>query len=237
MSPQDTWPLLQVEANVFLLSLTFCLISLSLYNFVPLDIAAGAYHSLALTTDGVILAWGLNNHGQLGFGHLDPVLAPTPISLEGASHSGLLPRFMALAAGEHHSVALTDTGIVYAWGRADSGQLALSPFPNPGVAFPTEAIIYHKEDISHSNIPAAVTLPRPIDTSLFGGRPVTAVASGSNHVLAITNNNLFSWGFGDMLQLGNGKEQDEPLPIQVKLSGKPIQADAGGQHSIVLISS
>ena len=39
-------------------------------NFVTLSgvfkIAAGKYHALAMTSDGAVLAWGLNDNGQLG---------------------------------------------------------------------------------------------------------------------------------------------------------------------------
>ena len=34
-------------------------------------IAAGSYHTLVLTSDGKVFAWGYNGGGQLGDGHDD----------------------------------------------------------------------------------------------------------------------------------------------------------------------
>ena len=61
--------------------------------------AAGAYHSLALTADGEVWAWGLNNHGQLGCGGFAATTAPQPV----AALRGL--RVEQLDGGEHHSLA------------------------------------------------------------------------------------------------------------------------------------
>ena len=61
--------------------------------------AAGAYHSLALTADGEVWAWGLNNHGQLGCGGFAATTAPQPV----AALRGV--RVEQLDGGEHHSLA------------------------------------------------------------------------------------------------------------------------------------
>ena len=77
----------------------------------------------------------------------------------------------------------------------------------------------------------------------FGRADVTinTISCGSNHTLALsTGNQVFSWGYGDMLALGNGKEQDElrPKPIDWQKSrfgdAEILQVDAGGQHSAIL---
>ena len=66
--------------------------------------AAGAYHSLALTADGEVWAWGLNNHGQLGCGGFAATTAPQPV----AALRGL--RVEQLDGGEHHSLARVAKG-------------------------------------------------------------------------------------------------------------------------------
>ena len=38
----------------------------ALYGKTVVAIAAGAYHSLALCSDGTVAAWGYNGYGQLG---------------------------------------------------------------------------------------------------------------------------------------------------------------------------
>ena len=83
-------------------------------------VAAGLNFSLALKRDGLVLAWGYNTQGQLGDGttttRLRPVavLDTTTLPLTGVE---------AIAAGSNHSLALTATGPVLAWGDNNYGQL------------------------------------------------------------------------------------------------------------------
>ncbi len=84
-------------------------------------ISAGAYHSLALTADGHVYAWGYNNYGQLGNG--STANATTPVEVEGPGGTGTLSNIVAISAGGYHSLALTADGHVYAWGYNGYGQL------------------------------------------------------------------------------------------------------------------
>ena len=78
----------------------------------------GSAHALALTSTGQVYAWGADLFGQLGDG------ATTPA--DDARRSSRCPpgsAFTAVAAGGDHSLALTSTGQVYAWGANGYGQL------------------------------------------------------------------------------------------------------------------
>ncbi len=66
-------------------------------------VAAGAYHSLALTSNGTVVAWGDNTFGQTN----------VPASLTNAT---------AIAAGWYHNLALKSNGTVVAWGDNSFGQ-------------------------------------------------------------------------------------------------------------------
>jgi hypothetical protein len=72
-------------------------------------IAAGGWHSLALTESGEVYAWGGNGFGQLGLGDTRNRLTPTQVPGLG--------RVKAIAVGLEHSLALTESGEVYAWGQ------------------------------------------------------------------------------------------------------------------------
>ena len=61
-------------------------------------IAAGWDHSLAVASDDTVLAWGLNNFGQLGTGDTTNRLSPVP-PLAPADAS-----VTAIAAGWAHSL-------------------------------------------------------------------------------------------------------------------------------------
>ena len=78
-------------------------------------IAAGQSHSLALLSDGTVMAWGANFMGQLGDGTFTERLTPVPVSG--------LTNVIAIAGGGFHSLALLADGTVMAWGRNASGQL------------------------------------------------------------------------------------------------------------------
>jgi alpha-tubulin suppressor-like RCC1 family protein len=93
------------------------------YAPVPVDvltsnavaISAGADHSLALTADGRVYAWGENYVGQLGLGDEDARFAPVEVpGLAGITRIG---------AGAGHSLALTAGGSIWAWGYNLDGQL------------------------------------------------------------------------------------------------------------------
>ena len=75
--------------------------------------AAGYTHSLALTHDEVLWAWGYNSHGQLG--DSTNVNRDTPVMIMGS--------VAYITAGEAHSMAIKTDGSLWAWGDNRFGQL------------------------------------------------------------------------------------------------------------------
>jgi alpha-tubulin suppressor-like RCC1 family protein len=82
------------------------------------SVAAGATHTLALTTKGEVLAWGSNHHGQLA--QEQRAYSALPLSVQ------LPERIQVVVAGMHFSLALGESGKVYAWGWNGQGQLGLN---------------------------------------------------------------------------------------------------------------
>lgn len=72
-------------------------------------------HTLALSTDGTVWAWGLNKHGQVGIGKRSDVVLPSQVQ-------GLF-KVHSISAGENHSMAVKDDGSVWGWGSDGKGQL------------------------------------------------------------------------------------------------------------------
>jgi hypothetical protein len=113
-------------------------------------IAAGAAHSLALKSDGIVIAWGWNSSGQIT---VPPGLANVVAIAAGAAHSLALKsdgtvvgwgdntcgqikvpsglnNVVAIAAGGYHSLALKSDGTVVGWGDNTFGQTNVPPGMN-----------------------------------------------------------------------------------------------------------
>lgn len=186
-------------------------------------IGTGMWHLFLVTAVGSeVFTAGLNNYGQLGLGdetnrdHLAPIPA-----LRGRGVS-------VVGGGQHHSVALAGGGTeggapaaVFAWGRADYGQLGVGDAVDsaPG---------------SFLNLPVETVLPPG------SGAPVQ-LSCGENHTLVLTAaHQVFSWGFGEMGQLGHFGDQDELSPKRIDLKRakldhlQVLMVAGGGQHSMFL---
>ena len=84
-----------------------------------LAVAAGMYHTCALTDSGEVFCWGDNYAGQLGTG-LIRGMRNSPVAV-----SGLSAGVSAIAVGEYYTCALTNAGAVMCWGANDFGQLGI----------------------------------------------------------------------------------------------------------------
>lgn len=89
--------------------------------------AACGYHSMAVTADGELYTWGLNNYGQLGQpNRKDQAVGRIPQLVQlGRTDGGKRKNVKSAACGSWHSVAVTDKGEIYTWGRCNMGQLGL----------------------------------------------------------------------------------------------------------------
>jgi alpha-tubulin suppressor-like RCC1 family protein len=199
-----------------------------------IQLAAGYVHSLALTSTGQVYAWGSNWDGQLGYGTIDdPYESPTPINIT-SSFAGLTGQITQIAAGDSHSIALTSTGQVYAWGADNLGQLGDgvidSPVDNPvpiditanfagmngqiiqiaaralcSMALTSTGQVYFWGDNSYSR---TIGNPTPTNiTSSFADitDQITQLTAGGYHAMALTRTGqVYTWGDGWAGQLGDG---------------------------------
>lgn len=164
-------------------------------------ISAGYTHSLALCSDGTIVAWG-NNGGNLGNGATNDSSVPVTVTVAGTDLAGRTP--IQVSAGASHSTALCSDGVAVGWGSNSYKQLGISPSANP------------------------VYLARAVFTgagSALQGKTLKSISSGSAEVTGLcTDGTLVAWG----LFSGNGNAAAESIPVLVStataLSGKTVVA-------------
>ncbi|XP_044936520.1 RCC1 and BTB domain-containing protein 1 isoform X5 [Mustela putorius furo] len=80
-------------------------------------IACGQTSSMAVLDNGEVYGWGYNGNGQLGLGNNGNQLTPVRVA---ALHSVCVNQ---IVCGYAHTLALTDEGLLYAWGANTYGQL------------------------------------------------------------------------------------------------------------------
>ncbi|MFG2116222.1 RCC1 domain-containing protein [Streptomyces sp. NPDC048718] len=224
-------------------------------------IAAGGFHSLALTSDGRVYAWGRNNWGQLGDGTTIDRSTPVEVRLPSGTE------ITAITAGTtgNFSLALTSDGRVLGWGLNNGGQLgngtSTGVAPNPT---PAEALLPPGTDITVLAAGGVHTLAltsdgrvlawginqegdlgdgtrnphyTPIETHIPAGTKVTAIAAGSYHSLAVTSDGrVLGWGANWAGQLGDGTLDRQLSPVYADLPAGIHATDVKGDfdHSLAL---
>jgi len=176
-------------------------------------VAAGTHHSLALTADGLVYAWGRNYEGELGTG--DTTQHTTPVTVTVASGAPLT-NVVFIAAGDYHSLAVTGDGHVYAWGYNGYGQL--------GAGVNDTAPRY-----------TAVPVASPVDAT----QPMTGIvaATGGNSFSLFLSNSgtVYGTGYNGYGQLGTGDTTRQTAPVTVtSLAGVAVQAIAASDDNFSL---
>jgi alpha-tubulin suppressor-like RCC1 family protein len=74
--------------------------------------SAGWMHFMALTVNGNLFSWGYGPEGQLGEDDDEDDALPLPTQVNFDTRH----RFVQVACGKEHTLALTDGGLMYTWG-------------------------------------------------------------------------------------------------------------------------
>ena len=186
------------------------------------DVALGDEHTCALLTDDSMRCWGINNNGELGYGHINNL--GDNETLETLPAVSLPGPVRKIAAGLHHTCALMQNGAMRCWGYGGVGAT--------GYGFRSGSNPNYGD--SSNEIP--LNLP-DIDT----GAEVTDMTAGASHTCALLSNGaLKCWGEGANGRLGYGNQSDlgTPPAAGVDLVGaSAYQLSAGGSHTCALRSN
>ena len=148
-----------------------------------IQVAAGAYHNLALAKDGTVWSWGYNYHGQLG--NRTTANSSLPVKVIGVSD------VVSIAAGYYNSFAVRKDGSVWSWGRNEYGSLG-------------------NGNTSNQLIPRRVLGGASGSQYLTD---IVEVKAATMHTLALkANGTVYAWGYNYCGQLGsNGGNSYTPV--------------------------
>ena len=174
------------------------------------QVSAGQSHSLAVGSDGNLYTWGGNQYGQLGDGTTTNRTAATMVAAPAGK------RFVQVAAGSAHSMALDRDGTVWTWGSNEKEQLGRTPDDNNPAGKPGPIAS-----------PASVTF--------------IAISAGADHSTALDRDgNIWTWGDNQYQQLGfptstGSHEAPAATPTGVGVPEAAFASvSAGASHSIGL---
>jgi len=173
-------------------------------------VAAAENHSLCVTKDGALFAWGSNRFGQLGLTETKAAASQTSKG-QGTIQGNFLPRrvedlrnipCIAVAAGEKHSVALTRRGEVYVWG--DNGAFQLGVPRRSGIQK-----VQRVEALWNSTPPkVAIAISAAEHSTLVLSKPIKGITRV---------NSVYSWGHGNY------------VPIRVQFDDKSTSWSSDGE--------
>ena len=220
-------------------------------HFEPERLATGGNHSLVLTENGSIVAFGEGRKGQIGDGAATNRYAP--VTLSEPTHA------TAVGVGQDHSLAITADGQLWAWGDNSSGQLGADgatestrsrPALVAGIGIVTQATGGQQHTL-------ALTRERQVfawgdnrgyqlgdegesrhQPRQVAGLPeqVRHLAAGNYHSLALAQDgSVWTWGENSAGQLGDGSRTKRATPQ--KVPGLPTDIRdiaAGDNYSLAL---
>ncbi len=212
-------------------------------------ISAGANYSLALLSNGTVMAWGENESGQLGTGDTTPSSVPVAVKhLTGVS---------AISAGGEFSLALLSDGTVMAWGNDEEGQLgnttleegsdvpvavetltgvaAIAAGDNHGLALLSGGTVMawgadSFGELGNGTTKAQEATPVAV-TGLSGATVISAGAQDS--VALLGSGSVATWGTDESGVLGNGSSSGfSDVPVTVVGLTKAASVSAGHNHML-----
>ncbi len=165
--------------------------------------------------------------------------------------------FTHIACGTNHTVALTSTGLLYACGRNQFGQLGDGTLVNKNVLtlMPCEPCsqiacgdsftialtssgLYGCGDNFYGQLGDGTTVDKNVLTLMTSGGTFTQIACGYYHTIALSSTGVYGCGRNQFGQLGDGTLVNKTtLTAMIPPTGTITQIECGANHSVVYTSS
>lgn len=180
-------------------------------NITIKNVVLCKYHTVFLTSMGLVYTCGHGQGGRLGHGDEETCVVP---KLVDTIKDEVCEQ---IAAGQDHSVFLMQSGVVYTCGMNDNHQLGQFPMP-----------------------PSAKSLiPKQVTTKNHKGKRVMSVCAGRFHTALFTSDSVFTFGL-NAGQLGHSKgteKQSQPRQVSaLNHTDMVINLAASSDAAIVVLT-
>ncbi|XP_062310065.1 semaphorin-4E-like [Osmerus eperlanus] len=192
-------------------------------------LACGSSHSIVVTVDDRIFAWGNGTSGQLGDGEKAVKTQPVEVLLQSQGKgrtcsggvsgvmgvaSGGVSGVMGVACGGRHSFVWTEEGQAYSFGNNFYAQLGYD---------------FRKVDFKEHQL-----APR-LFQNLPASRKICQVACGERHSLfALEDGSVAACGVNDYGQIGSGFPENAAVPRMVEGLENVLDITCGANHNLAL---
>ena len=177
------------------------------FNVFIKQISCGDEHSAFITNNGLIYTIGSNQDGKLGIDNYNIGHSSAPCLVE-VPHPACATH---ISCGQGHTAVTFEDGALYSWGEGEFGALGTG-----------DRIAAH----------------RPVQVSLPPSVIAQNVSCGSRHTAIVTlRGEVFTCGFGDAGQLGNGRLDTEFRFAPIQINEEVCQVACGVYHTGMLTRS
>ncbi|XP_006143352.1 probable E3 ubiquitin-protein ligase HERC6 [Tupaia chinensis] len=222
-------------------------------------VSCGKEHSLAVCHKGRVFAWGAGSEGQLGIGEFKE-RSFTPQKIKALA--GI--KIIQVSCGYYHSLALSEDGQVFSWGKNSHGQLGLGKEvpsqTSPQRVRSLEGIPLAQVaaggahsfalslsgtsfgwgsnsagQLALSGTKAPVQRYKPLSVGALKTLGVVYISCGSEHTAVLTQNGaVYTFGANSSGQLGHSAEQRGPQCVE-RIDGLVSQIDCGSYHTLAYV--
>ncbi|CCD73459.1 HECT domain-containing protein [Caenorhabditis elegans] len=214
-----------------------------------IQISAGRSHTVSVTDDGRVFAWGSNEHGQLGM-ESKFTWQGTPRRVQEIND------IVQVASGSNHCIALDEGGRVFVWGEQADGRCIHRPEPVEQLSgVPIVRVLAGARHCLALSASGAVFTWGQNNSGELGIddlRPQTSVqhvhqmdglgvveaACGDNHTVLLTHcGRTFSFGSDALGQCGFGKKVEKrtnPTAVSDLIGSHVTRIAAGACHTIAI---
>lgn len=222
-------------------------------GFTFSNVYGASEYACGLISTNLAYCWGSPQSGRLG--NNDESVSVTPVAVCGGFS------FSHLATGYYtHTLGLTTTGVLYAWGNNFTGALGnnttvnrstpvavcgggrtycqIEAGPNRSYALASTGLLYAWGDNTSGQLGINSTVSRITPVAVCGGLTFASISAGLASAYGITTAGVtYAWGSGTSGILGDNSSIDKSTPVAVCGGLTFCKISAGNYHVLGITTS